>query len=58
MVGAGEIHFRMAQLASNIPDTTSIMALNRLCSSGLEACGTIAAKIKSGIIEVGIGSGI
>ncbi len=58
MVGAGEIHFRMAQLMSGIPDSTSIMAVNRLCSSGLEACGTIAAKIKAGIIDCGIGAGI
>lgn len=35
MVGAGEIHFRMAQLMSGIPDSTPIMAVNRLCSSGL-----------------------
>jgi acetyl-CoA acyltransferase 1 len=35
MVGAGEIHFRMAQLMSGIPDTTPIMSVNRLCSSGL-----------------------
>jgi acetyl-CoA acetyltransferase len=35
MVGAGEIHFRMAELMSGIPDTTPIMAINRLCSSGL-----------------------
>lgn len=58
MVGAGEIHFRMAQLVAGIPDTTSIMSLNRLCSSGLEACATIAAKIKSGMIDCGIGSGL
>jgi acetyl-CoA acyltransferase 1 len=58
MVGAGEIHFRMAELTSGIPDTTPIMAINRLCSSGLEACGTIAAKIKAGTIDCGIGSGI
>lgn len=27
------------------PDTTSCVAINRLCSSGLEACAMIAAKI-------------
>lgn len=48
----------MAQLLSGIPDTTPIMAVNRLCSSGLEACGTIAAKIKAGIIDCGIGAGL
>lgn len=48
----------MAQLVAGIPDTTPIMSLNRLCSSGLEACGTIAAKIRSGMIDCGIGSGL
>lgn len=58
MVGAGEIHFRMAQLVAGIPDTTPIVALNRLCSSGLESCAQIASKIKAGYIDIGIGSGI
>lgn len=58
MVGAGEIHFRMAQLTAGIPDSTPVMALNRLCSSGLESCGVIASKIKAGMIDAGIGSGI
>lgn len=58
MVGAGEIHFRMAQLQSGIPDSTPIMSINRLCSSGLEACAVIASKIKAGVIDVGIGSGL
>jgi acetyl-CoA acyltransferase 1 len=48
----------MAELMSGIPDTTPIMAINRLCSSGLEACATIAAKIKAGNIDCGIGAGI
>ena len=34
------------------------MAINRLCSSGLEACGVVAAKIRAGTIDVGIGSGV
>ena len=58
MVGAGEIHFRMAQLMAGIPDTTPIMSINRLCSSGLEACATIASKIKAGVIDIGIGAGL
>jgi acetyl-CoA acyltransferase 1 len=48
----------MAELISGIPDSTPIMAVNRLCSSGLEACATIASKIKAGIINCGIGAGI
>jgi acetyl-CoA acyltransferase 1 len=34
------------------------MVVNRLCSSGLEACAVVAAKIKAGIIDIGIGSGV
>jgi acetyl-CoA acyltransferase 1 len=48
----------MAMFLAGFPDTTSIVAINRLCSSGLEACAIIAAKIKSGVIDVGIGSGV
>lgn len=48
----------MAQLNSGIPDTTPIVAINRLCSSGLESCGIIASKIKAGIIDAGIGAGL
>lgn len=43
---------------AGFPDTTSIVAVNRLCSSGLEACSIIAAKIKAGVIDIGIGSGV
>ena len=40
--GAGSITARMAQLRANIPHTTPIHAINRLCSSGLQAVATIA----------------
>lgn len=56
--GAGEIPNRMAMFLAGFPDTTSIVAINRLCSSGLEACSIIAAKIKAGVIDIGIGSGV
>ena len=56
--GAGEIPSRMGALMSGLPDTVPIVAINRLCSSGLEACAMIASKIKAGIIDVGIGSGV
>lgn len=56
--GAGEIPNRMAMFMAGFPDTTSIVAINRLCSSGLEACSIIAAKIKAGVIDIGIGSGV
>ncbi len=49
---------RMAQFLAGFPDTTSIMTINRLCSSGLESCATVAAKIKAGVIDIGIGAGV
>jgi len=48
----------MALFLAGFPDTTSVVAVNRLCSSGLEACSIIAAKIKAGVIDIGIGSGV
>jgi acetyl-CoA acyltransferase 1 len=56
--GAGEIPHRMGLLLAGFPDTTSIVTVNRLCSSGLEACSIIAAKIKAGVIDIGIGAGV
>ena len=43
---------------ADYPDTTSIVAVNRLCSSGLEACAIIASKIKAGVIDIGVGAGV
>ena len=48
----------MAMFLAGYPDTTSVVAINRLCSSGLEACAIIASKIKTGIIDIGVGSGV
>lgn len=56
--GAGEIPHRMGMFLAGIPDSTSIVTINRLCSSGLETCSIIAAKIKAGVIDIGIGSGV
>lgn len=56
--GAGEIPLRMALFTAGYPETTSCVAINRLCSSGLEACAMIAAKITAGQIDCGIGAGV
>ncbi len=56
--GAGQMTNRMGMFLAGFPDTTSIMTVNRLCSSGLESCATIAAKIKAGMIDIGIGAGV
>ena len=39
---------RMAGFLAGFPDTTCMVSINRLCSSGLEACATVAAKIRAG----------
>lgn len=56
--GAGAVTARAAQLMADIPYTTSCQAINRQCSSGIEACSIIASKIRAGIIDIGIGSGV
>ena len=48
----------MAMFLAGYSDTTPIIAINRLCSSGLEACAIIASKIKTGVIDIGVGSGV
>lgn len=55
---AGQVTSRMAQLLADIPDSTSLMAVNRQCSSGLQACLNIAESIIAGRIDIGIGAGV
>ena len=40
----------MGMFLAGYPETTCVTAVNRFCSSGLEAIAIIAAKIKAGII--------
>jgi len=58
MPGAGALVMRQAQIFANMAIKTSVAAINRQCSGGLEACSLIGSKIKSGLIEVGIGAGV
>ncbi|KAI8907985.1 Thiolase, N-terminal domain-containing protein [Gorgonomyces haynaldii] len=58
MPGAGVTTTRMAALYAGFPDSTAACAVNRQCSSGLATCGAIAAAIKAGNIDVGIGAGV
>lgn len=48
----------MGMFLAGIPETVSISVINRFCSSGLEANAIIAAKIRSGIIDIGIAAGV
>ncbi|KAK6541273.1 3-ketoacyl-CoA thiolase with broad chain length specificity [Orbilia ellipsospora] len=55
--GAGATEFRGAAIVAGFPVTTAVRALNRQCSSGLQAVVDIANQIKAGMIDVGIGAG-
>lgn len=41
-----------------LPESTSVATVNRQCSSGLQAVAQVAAAIKAGWIDVGIGAGV
>ena len=56
--GSGSNSSRWGEFLAGFPETTTLMSVNRQCSSGLEACMTIAAKIKAGTIDIGIGAGV
>jgi len=49
---------RMAQLRAGFPVDVPIHAINRQCSSGLQAVAHVANAIKGGMIDVGIGAGV
>jgi acetyl-CoA acyltransferase 1 len=53
--GGGATLARMASLYAGIPESSSVMTVNRQCSSGLQAVAQVASAIKSGYIEIGIG---
>lgn len=54
----GAIFARMAQFQAGIPYSVPLAAVNRQCSSGLQAVADIAAAIRAGHIEVGIAAGV
>merc|ERR1719254_84589 len=52
---AGAATSRMAMFLGGMPYEAPCAAVNRQCSSGLQAVANIAASIRSGVIDVGIG---
>lgn len=56
--GGGATEFRAAALVAGFPESAAVKALNRQCSSGLQACVDIANAIRSGMIDIGVGSGV
>ena len=49
---------RIAVFRAGLPETVSGVTLNRLCSSGLEAMVTAAAKIEAGLLDVAVAGGV
>jgi len=56
--GAGALTSRMAGFLAGIPEDVPLQAINRQCSSGLQAVANVAAAIKAGQYDVGIGAGV
>ncbi|XP_042400262.1 3-ketoacyl-CoA thiolase 1, peroxisomal-like [Zingiber officinale] len=52
------IECRMAAFYAGFPDTVPIRTVNRQCSSGLQAVADVAAYIKAGFYDIGIGAGL
>ncbi|KAL8161792.1 hypothetical protein V2J09_013281 [Rumex salicifolius] len=48
---------RMAAFYAGFPETVPVRTVNRQCSSGLQAVADVAAAIKSGFYDIGIGIG-
>ncbi|GLU08736.1 hypothetical protein SLE2022_256300 [Rubroshorea leprosula] len=49
---------RMAAFYAGFPDTVPVRTVNRQCSSGLQAVADVAAAIKAGFYDIGIGAGL
>jgi acetyl-CoA acyltransferase 1 len=56
--GAGFMSARMSQFLAGLPEEISLMTVNRLCSSGLQAVMNVAYSIASKQIDIGIGGGV
>ncbi|KAH7836374.1 hypothetical protein Vadar_000504 [Vaccinium darrowii] len=52
------IECRMAAFYAGFPETVPIRTVNRQCSSGLQAVADVAAFIKAGYYDIGIGAGV
>ncbi|ONK63730.1 uncharacterized protein A4U43_C07F18320 [Asparagus officinalis] len=49
---------RMAAFYAGFPETVPIRTVNRQCSSGLQAVADVAAAIRAGYYDIGIGAGL
>ncbi|XP_062221543.1 3-ketoacyl-CoA thiolase 2, peroxisomal-like [Phragmites australis] len=49
---------RMAAFYAGFPENVPVRTVNRQCSSGLQAVADVAAAIKAGFYDIGIGAGL
>ncbi|KAL0722218.1 hypothetical protein Bca4012_036817 [Brassica carinata] len=49
---------RMSAFYAGFPETVPVRTVNRQCSSGLQAVADVAAAIKAGFYDIGIGAGL
>lgn len=56
--GSAFMGARMGQFLADIPETTTLMTVNRLCSSGLQAVMNAAYSIAAKQVDVAIGGGV
>jgi acetyl-CoA acyltransferase 1 len=56
--GAGALTSRMAGFLAGIPEDVPLNAVNRQCSSGLQAVANVAAAIKAGYYDIGMAAGV
>ncbi|KAL9247199.1 hypothetical protein vseg_020656 [Gypsophila vaccaria] len=49
---------KMAAFYAGFPETVPVRTVNRQCSSGLQAVADVAAAIKAGFYDIGIGAGV
>jgi len=56
--GAGALTARVGQFLGGMPIDTPVVTINRQCSSGLQAVASVAASIRAGVIDVGLGGGV
>ncbi len=57
-IGAALYQSRMAQFLADFPCETTLMTVNRLCSSGLQAVMELVNSIHANQIDIGIGGGV
>ncbi|KAJ4828388.1 3-ketoacyl-CoA thiolase 2, peroxisomal [Turnera subulata] len=53
---AGDL--KMSAFYAGFPETVPLRTVNRQCSSGLQAVADVAAAIKAGFYDIGIGAGV